>query len=125
MHSRGSEALPSTLRPDANLQGVPVEEVGAAPPARRPPGAGALVPHGGEGGPDALALAASAAAAAVVAHVDGVGAELVLPARAGGTAAEEVTKTETKRTEIFRIDTKPSVALRWRSLESKICLRRG
>ena len=97
-----TEALPSTLHPDGNLQGVPVEEVGAAPPARRPPGAGALVADGGEGGPDALALAASAAAA-VVAHVDGVGAELVLPARAGGTAAEEVPETEMKMTDIFEL----------------------
>ena len=77
--------------PLENLQVVPIEDVGSAPAAPGgPPDAGALVAHGGEGGSDTLALAA---AAAVVAHVDGVRAKLVLAAGAGAAAAEEVPET--------------------------------
>ena len=77
--------------PLENLQVVPIEDVGSAPAAPGgPPDAGALVAHGGEGGADALALTA---ASAVVAHVDGVRAKLVLAAGAGAAAAEEVPET--------------------------------
>ena len=80
----------SNLYPERNLQVVPIEEVCPPAAACGPPDAGALVAHGGEGGADTLALAA---AASVVAHVDGVRAQLILAAGAGAAAAEEVPET--------------------------------